>query len=98
MFSEKVPIHHSGYNLSVGVVPSLQRSQPGSEQPKLTAERCMQQNKTSTYSRQNNKQPEGHLDITPAGFLTLTFVFWVCFFLFFLSQNTYVLKISKWPF
>lgn len=46
MYWEKVPIPHSGYSLRVGVVPSLQRSQPGSEQPNLTAERRMQQNKT----------------------------------------------------
>lgn len=45
---KKVPIAHLGYSLCVGVVPSLQRSQPGSEQPKITAERRMQQNKTST--------------------------------------------------
>lgn len=47
-------IPHSGYSLCVGAVPSFQRSQPGSEQPKLTAERRMQQNKTSTQSRQNH--------------------------------------------
>lgn len=41
--SEKLPGPRSDY---VGVVPSLQRSQPGSEQPKLSVERCMQQSKT----------------------------------------------------
>lgn len=48
VLEKKVPNHHSGYSLRVEAVPSLQRSQPGSEQPKLTAERRMQQNKTST--------------------------------------------------
>lgn len=48
-----------GHSLWVGAVPSLQRSQPGSEQPKLTAERCMQQNKTSTWSRQNHRKAGG---------------------------------------
>lgn len=48
LFWEKMPILHSGYSLCVEAVPYLQRSQPGSEQAKLTAERRMQQNKTST--------------------------------------------------
>lgn len=60
---KKGPIPHLGYSLCVGAVPSLQRSQPGSEQPKLTAERRMQQNKTSTWSRQKHIQPEVHPDI-----------------------------------
>ena len=53
-----------GDSLRAPTVPSLQRPQPGSEQPKLAAEWRMQQNETSTQSRQ---KPEGHLDIFSAG-------------------------------
>lgn len=53
----------SGNSLCVRVVPSVQRSQPASEQPKLTAEWCVQQNKTSTQSRQKHtaRGPPWHL-------------------------------------
>lgn len=66
-----MPIPHSGDSLCVEAVPSLQCPQPGSEHPKLTAERRMQQNRTSTQSRQKHIQPEGHLDICSIGILVL---------------------------
>lgn len=55
----RLPPPHSGYSLCVGAVPSLQRSQPGSERPELTAERCMQRNNTSTESRQKAHTARG---------------------------------------
>lgn len=79
-----------GHSLWVGAVPSLQRSQPGSEQPKLTAERCMQQNKTSTWSRQNHRKaggPPWHLlscssDIHKEARVVLSFTFLFYYFFF----------------